>query len=192
MNVLAQNEYRTEITISTYELTRYGLTYDELDYGNINTKKFLWEITEDIRKTCGYNINLSGKILIEVLKESEHTVKIFITSLSNKNSDDYSLKQLIKSEVQPLIAQFSCFEHLLDAAGLIENSTQSSLYEKDGEYRLILSPDKADRKNLTLILCEFSRIYENNPVELARSKEMWRLISTPFALSCLTQAFSAD
>lgn len=189
MNILAQNEYRTEITLSTQELADYGITYEELDYSNIHTRKFLWEISEYIRKNCGYSIRLSGRILIEAIKESEDSVKICLTSLSHKNSDDHSLKQLIKNQLHPLVAQFSCFELMLEAVSRLDTGTHSSLFEKDGKYRLVLSPDSKNYEGCVLSLCEFSEALQDCPVEAARCSEMWKLISSPFAVYQLTTAF---
>ncbi len=192
MNVLVLNEYRIGLTLSHKELDYYGITYEELDYSNIETRKFLWKITEDIRKNCGYNISLSGKMLIEVMRDREEAIKIYLTFLSRKSSDDYSLKQLIKNDIKPVTAEFFCFEDMLEAAVCLKGDIKSSLFERNGKYRLVLMPEEKDRESVIFSLCEFSQLLSDCPVEKASSEEHWTLIASSLALSQLTRAFSAE
>lgn len=192
MNVLAENEYRIGLTLSYKELADYGVTYEQLDYSDIGTRRFLWAVTEDIRKNCGYNVSLSGRILIEVMKQGDDRVKIYLTRLSEKNSDDYSLKQLIRNDRFCITAQFSCFEKMLQAASCCETDAQSTLFEKDGKYRLTFYPDEKSREKLISFLCEFSDALSESPVEEARCNEMWKLICTPLAVHQLRAFFSAE
>lgn len=192
MNVLVRNEYRVEVSISPAELKHYGITYEELDYKNIETRRVLWALTEEIRKLYGYNISLSGKMLIEVIKENRDSLKICFSTLSDKDKDCASIKQLVKNELSPVIAEFDSFEEMLEAISTLTSDTESSLYEKDGKYRLLFPSDEQKKKEIILLLCEFSRIYENSSLETARSREMWKLLASPFAVNRLTGTFLTD
>ena len=71
MNFLIRNEYRAEIILSSTELESYGITYEEIDYGNIETRRLLWTLKSEVQKRFGYTLPLSGRLLIEVIKEQE-------------------------------------------------------------------------------------------------------------------------
>lgn len=185
MNFLIRNEYRTEIILSSPELLSYGITYEEIDYGNTETRRLLWALQGEIRKKYGYSIKLSGRVLIEVIKESENSIRFCFSALPEKSSDGKSVKQLVKSCTCPLIAEFSDFEEMLFAASLIDESTRSSLFENNGKYRILFPTDEEIREELIFCLCEFSEILESSPSEAARCSETWNTIAEDNAVSCL-------
>ena len=188
MNVLVKNEYRVEVELSAGELEHYGLTYEEIDYKNIETRKLLWSLTEEIRISCGVNVKLSGKLLIEVIKEKEGSFRICFSSLSAA-LDAASVRQLIKSSSVPLIAQFSDFEELLCAVRALDKELESRLYESNGRYRLVVSADESAKEAVIFSLCEFCELYESNEAQAARTEEMWSLLIYPFAVKTLTESF---
>ncbi len=189
MNLLVRNEYRTEIILSSPELESYGITYEEIDYGNIETRRFLWALQREVQKIYGYRINLSGKMLIEVIRDSEDVIRICFSLLSPKQADDNSVKQLVKSCTNPLIAEFSDFEEMLEAVSIIGFDIKSSLFEKNGKYRISFFADEATQSILTFTLCEFAEIFENSPKEAALCNETWNIISADNAVNCLQELF---
>lgn len=189
MNFLIKNEYRTEIVLSSLELSGYGITYEEIDYGNIGTRRLLWALQGEIQKKYGYTIPLSGKVLIEVIKEREDSIRICFSSLPEKSGDGNSVKQLVKSSTCPVIAEFSNLEEMLFAVSLLEPNIKSSLFEKNGKYRILFSPSSEEKDELILCLCEFSDILENSPKEAAKCSEIWNMIAENNAVSCLHRLF---
>ncbi len=189
MNVLIRNEYRVEIILSFPELESYGITYEEIDYGNIETRRLLWALQDEVQKKYGYSVKLSGKLLIEVIKDSENSVRICFSSLTAKTKDDNSIKQLIKSETSPVIAEFSDFEEMLQALSLLNRTIKSSLYEKNGKYRILFYVSEAEKDELIYCLCEFSEIFGNSPEETAKCTEMWNMIVSDKAVNCLHGLF---
>ena len=185
MDLLVRNGYRTEIILSSPELESYGITYEEIDYGNIETRRFLWTLQREIRRIYGHEISLSGRMLIEVIKDSRDYIRICFSALSDKNADDSSVKQLIKVSTAPLIAEFSDFEEMLRAVSFTDTDTESNLFEKDGKYRISFFVDEETKNQLIFSLCEFSELFEGSHKELARCNEMWKLLSENNAVNVL-------
>lgn len=177
MNVHVRNEYRVEVGLSSEELEGYGITYEEIDYGNIETRRLLWSLTEEIRQKNGINIKLSGKLLIEVMKDTDNSVTICFSSLPDKSTDAASLKQLIRSSVKPVIAEFQNFEELMCAVNHITSDTEGCLYERNGKYRLLLSANESGEALFLPLLYEFGEVYEASAAEAARCEELWRYIT---------------
>ncbi len=189
MNFLIRNEYRTEIILSSRELSGYGITYEEIDYGNIGTRRLLWALQGEVQKKYGYTIPLSGKVLIEVIKEQEDSVRICFSSLPEKSGDGNSVKQLVKSSTCPVIAEFSDLEEMLFAVSLLDPNIKSSLFEKNGKYRILFSPSSEGKEELIFCLCEFSDVFENSPKETAKCSESWNMIAENNAVSRLHGLF---
>lgn len=190
MIITVQNEYRVEAELSETELSRYGITYEELDYKNIETRRAVWSLFDDIKKKSGSDMSLSGKVLIEVMKEKCGLYKICFTRLS-PHTDDKSVKQLVKSENSPISAQFDDFEQLLNVLKIgILNCYESSLYEKNGKYRLVFTSPVEEKKHIILVLGEFSDCKDNAFFEKAECEEHWNRIAQADAVPGLIKAFS--
>ena len=189
MNLLIRSNYRAEIILSSAELDSYGITYEEIDYGNIQTRRLLWLLRQEVQKKYNYSIRLSGRVLIEVMKDTEGGIRICFSSLSSDSDDVSSLKQLIKSSSSPVIAEFSDIEEMLQAVSLLDGKLKSSLYEKNGKYRMLFSLPEEARQELIFCLCEFSEIFEDSPKKTAESRELWNILAEDNAVSCLHRLF---
>lgn len=190
MNIIVRNEYRVEAQLSAEELRAYGITYEELDYKNIETRRVLWLLSEKIRSTYGIGINFSGRLLIEVIKEKEDMIRICFSQLSDSLSDEKSVKQLVKSENTPVVAEFSDIEAVLSLLFFVREEFSASFYEKSGKYRLVFNVAQNEKEKLVTQLCEFSEILSFPQLENARCKEHWNCIIENDAVKKLTEAFS--
>lgn len=190
MNITVRNEYRVEAELTADELRIYGITYEQFDYKNIETRRVLWSLLDEIRRLYGISLSLSGKLLIEVIKESEDKYRICFSSLPPHGNDLKSVKQLIKSENTPVVAEFCCFEDVLSAALNTEYYDSCSLFEKNGKYRLIFYVPSKEKTELLGKICEFAELSENPSLEKARCEELWNCIITDDAVKKLISAFS--
>lgn len=190
MNINIKNEYAAEVILGTDELDALGITFEELDYSNAETRRVLWLLLDEIRKCAAVDINFSGKLLIEVMKESRNRVRISFTSLSAGERNPKSVKQLVKSECAPILSEFSDFETLLKAVCSLKNVTDSALYEKNGVFRLELSCEKNDKAKMLPVLYEFSDFVKESVFETAVCREMWNCILPSDAVCTLRRSFS--
>ncbi len=190
MNIFVRNEFRTEVLMSDGELESYGITYEELDYKNAETRCVLWKLLDAVKKKTGRSIGLSGKMLIEAIKEKKDTVRICFTSLSPHEEDHGSIKQLVKSEILPLSADFTDFEHMLFSSSLLRDVSESMLFENNGSYRLIVYQDTESKSRNLNILSEFGDVKEDGRYLLAESSEKHRCIISAGAVDVLRAAFS--
>ncbi len=192
MNVSIKNEYRVEAVLTSRELSEYGITYEEFDYKNIETRRVLWTILDEIKNRYGVKLSFAGKLLIEVIKEAEDKYRLCFSSLPPHSDDGKSIKQLIKTENQPLIAEFESFEDVLSAifAMCTLKTDATELYEKNGRYRMLFFADTAEKANVNLRICEFGNIVCEPLLEKARCEEHWSCIVKHDAVNKLITAFS--
>ncbi len=189
MIITVRNDYRIEAELTENELTEYGITYDELDYGNIETRRVLWHMLDDIRKKSGAGLDFSGKLLIEVMKESSEKFLFCFTCLSH-GKDSESVKQLVKSENPPVCAQFSDFEDVLKAVAYMDSEKVSSLYEKNGSYRLTAELNIREKQYFSRISNEFGECLSDTLRNKAECTEHWSCLIEDNALKVLSEVFS--
>lgn len=192
MNIIMRNAYRIEVQLTSRELEELGITYEQLDYKNIETRRVLWLINEKIKSVYGSGFNFSGKLLIEVFKESDDKVNICFSQLSDKQADEKSVKQLVKSENCPIIAQFSDFERLLDICRTLNGDFRSSVFERAGKYRFLLYSPQSEKERLITKIAEFSEDIFISRLEEARCEELWKPIIKDEAVKKLNSAFSVS
>lgn len=189
MNITVRNEYRVEVLLSAEEMKIYGITYEEMDYSNTETRRVLWSLANDIKKLSGVTITLSGKLLIEVMKENPDSIRICFTMLSEKEDDPISIKQLVKCESLPVIAEFNNIEDVISAAEAVEANAESMLFESNGKYRLMLYAGTSEKGKLAAVTAEFGKVLENSRTEEARCREMWNCIISENALQVIIRTF---
>ena len=64
MKINAVNEYRVEVELCAAEMARLGLSFDSMDWEDLDTRRALWSLAGELR-TEGVNLSLSGRMLIE-------------------------------------------------------------------------------------------------------------------------------
>lgn len=191
MNIIMRNAYRVEVQLSMGELEDLGITYEQLDYKNIETRRVLWLINEKIKSVYGSGFSFSGKLLIEVIKESDDKVCICFSQLSRKEADEKSVKQLVKCDNSPVIVQFSDFEKLLSLCRAVNKAFVTSLFEKTGKYRLVFYVPSGEKEMLFMKISEFSEDVFASRLEEARCEELWCCLIKDNAVKRLTEVFSA-
>lgn len=188
MNITVRNDYRVEVLLSEKELQSYGVTYEELDYAKAETRRVLWALADDIRRFSGRDFSLSGKLLIEVIKENEGNTRICFTHMG-KEKDPKSIKQLVKSVIAPEVVLFPGIDEVISASHAVRLTGESALYEHNGSYALIIYVPYALRDTLAGRISEFGSVCENSAVAEAVCTEMWNCIIPCEALQLIRQVF---
>ena len=66
MNITVQAENTICIELTRNDMTELDITYESMDYSNIETRRVIWTILDKARKTLGKSVDTDGKLLIEV------------------------------------------------------------------------------------------------------------------------------
>lgn len=189
MKVVILNDYRVEALLSDKELDGYGISYEEIDYKNIETRRFLWSVAGDISEQFGISVPLSGRLLIEVIKDADGVFRICFSSLGSPLCDEKSVKQLVKAQSLPFIAEFSDIEYVLKILPMLKFSQSGSLFERNGKYRLLFEVTAAEREEIFDAVCEFSESTDCSRLEAASCRESWNCIIPENAVKKLSEYF---
>lgn len=130
---------KLKAVLSCEDMDAYDLSYQVLDYEDINTKEFISDILFLAKIKTGFTPNKS-KLLIEVYPYEKTGCVLYFTSTS-EFSDDKNNKNISI----PVIFMFSDIDVLIDAGCRLfklycHRIYKSSLYLMDNSYRLIIYP----------------------------------------------------
>lgn len=181
MKINANSEYRIDIELSAEDLKELDITYDELDYSNIETRRVLWTVLDCARKSLGRNIDVSGKMLIEARQLTGGGCVLGFTLLSGGGASANNGK-LIKRGKSIVIFEPENTDDLLDAAAAFSVLSGGTLYEKNGKYRIILDADSMQGETGIARLREFGEVKTVTNTECASTQEHWQRILA--GLSC--------
>ncbi len=170
MKVNVINEYRVEMELAENELTDFDITYESMDYGDINTRRFLRELAENA-KQLGVDADMSGKVLIEAFRVSGGC-KVCFTFLPPRGKNCPSVKQLVKKDLTCLCAVSTDVSLLCGYCAGLGYEPESTLFFCGGSYMLFIYSASEMIDRCTDTAAEFGvRFCDNAPVLLAKARE---------------------
>ena len=185
MRIVTVNEYRVEVTLTPEELDGFDITYEQLDYGNADTRRGMWTLLSEIRRVKGVDLDLSGKLLIEVRKEHDGLCRVCFTSLPAKEGQAASVKQLVKTETPPVLLETVGLDDAVRAASFCPPEWEASLYRRKNVYRLALRVRDDETEKARLRLCEFGDLITPAALSAAVCEERWQKLAEGNAVSLL-------
>ena len=69
MKIEAPEENKIVVRLTADDMTKLHITYEEMDYANIETRRVIWTLLDEARRELGRDIDPSGRMLIEALPE---------------------------------------------------------------------------------------------------------------------------
>ncbi len=158
MKIESNGEEKITVTLSDVDMTDLDITYDEMDYSNIETRRVIWTILDKARKTLGKSVDTDGKLLIEVAPLDEGGCVIHFTS--SPFTDSKNKKRLVmRKDAEPIL--FSPWDEnsFIDSLGII--SKLKDFIKKFEPYKyknciyIIIRPKLTFSEKILHILCEF-------------------------------------
>lgn len=112
------------VELSKEDMSEFNITYDDLDYSNIPTKKILFKIIEQIKLETGKAFDNTEKLQIDVMPDSSGGCLLIFTDCANN---------MIAIASQSYTFYTSCYDDLVDCARAfskkITDYPDSSLYK---------------------------------------------------------------
>ena len=186
MNIIAENENVICIELTREDMCELDITYDELDYANIETRRVLWTLLDEARHKLGKDIRLTQKMLIEAVPDSKGGCTIFFT-VSDGPEGRNGKKQLVKVRNVKIICgsdnidDISALSEVLARDGRV---VKSELYTDGDMYRLIIYPETSYFRSIENVVCEYCDICEDDVT--AYTYEHWKMLASPDAVGILS------
>ena len=174
MKIESNGEEKITVTLSQRDMTDLDITYDEMDYSNIETRRVIWTILDKARKTLGKSVDTDGKLLIEVTPSDDGGCILHFTN--SPFSDSKSKKRLIMKKEAEHILFCPCDENsFLDCLKIIPGLKafikSSESYKYKNCLYIIVHPKLTFSEKVLHILCEFGNALITTEGEISKIYE---------------------
>lgn len=188
MKIEALQENRIIVQLSREDMAELCITYEEMDYGNIETRRVIWTILDKARHTLNRDIDPSGRMMIETIPTADGGCVLYFTVLDkNRNTGFHTLR--INKERTTFTYAFDSVDALTDCAIALRKTEKylpkSSLFLLDGEYRLFMQCDLPPRRCRQL-MSEYGTLCAEGSMQLSFLQEHGKLLCENNAVEQLT------
>lgn len=158
------------VALSRDDLKELDITYDTMDYSNIETRRVIWTILDSVRRNTGRDIDPSGNLIIEAAPDSSGgCVLMFTVPVSHSN-----IGTVISKTNPTQIFEFNSINDLLDALSAVE-IREKRIFTNGRKFR-------AEFPTQQTALCfpvlqEFGKFVGNDSMTAAATHEHWQEVS---------------
>ena len=142
MNIHLINKNKFIAELSRNDMNELDITYEEMDYSNIETRRVIWTVIDKIRETSGFEIDPSGNLLIEAVADSEGGCVLCFTIPEKKRSVLPARAPVLKKNKGCAVYEFENMDSLLDMIKTVGSESLSGkcrIYRKNENVRLVMS-----------------------------------------------------
>ncbi|MBQ6936654.1 MAG: adaptor protein MecA [Clostridia bacterium] len=174
MKIEAIGEEKILVALSDKDLLELDITYDEMDYSNIETRRVIWTILDEAKRHLGKSIDTDGRILIEVTPSDDGGCIMCFTTMPT--SDYKSKKKLVmKKESDPILFKALNQNAFLDTIDILKNASDSyrsfEIFIYNKNFYFVIYPKITGSEKITYILSDFGEIYFGETQILSRILE---------------------
>ena len=180
MKINSPAENRIIVDLTEQDMAKLDITYEEMDYSTIETRRVIWTLLDEAGKTLGKELDPSRRMIIEAIPKNEGGCVLNFTLLDS-GKRIIPQKQLLKKQSENFICEFDSLDALYRAAESADIRRKNSLYEKDGKYRLLV----CDSGNSARHFSEFGRVISCDPLIRDHTNEHWNLLAEGNAIEKL-------
>ncbi len=189
MKIHADGEEKISVTLTKNDMKDFDITYDELDYSNIETRRVIWTILDEVKKVLGKSVNMDNRLLIQVSPEENGGCHLQFTQL--QETADYKRKRLImKKEEQPILFFPFDYDAFTDSfktlRELLSQTKSTEFYCHNNMPCMIIQPKLSFTEKIVFSLSEFGNTFIPNRKTLNEIYEKgtpYRKESTAFLTS---------
>lgn len=186
MNIIVQAENTICIELTSQDMTELDITYEELDYSNIETRRVLWTLLDEAKHTLGRDIRLTQKMLIEAVPDENGGCRIYF-SVSDEPNGKTGKKQLVKLSGTKTVCQSVSIDNIGALALILHKNeyvSKSELYTDGEKYRLIVCQKPSFHGDLSAVLREYCDICDSTSASY--TSEHWKLLASPDAVGIMS------
>ena len=189
MKIEAPQANKIVVELTAQDMAELDITYEEMDYGNIETRRVIWTILDRVRTTLQRDIDPSGKLLIESIPTPDGGCVLFFTV--PQCIQDAGVHQPLRICKQPsyLLCTVDTPETLFRLARHLRQAVhplpESSLYLWEKRYVLLLQ-NCTCAQICRMILSEYGMVCSDNALAPAVLREHGKLLAECDAIEKLT------
>lgn len=168
MDIQPISNNRFIVGLSRDEMIDLDITYDEMDYSNIETRRVIWTILDTVRRDTGRDVDPSGNLMIEAAPDAGGGCLLMFTVANGANKKS----ETVISKANPTrIYEFENIDNLLDFMRFLPEGSRK-IFTSGGRYRLEIPTETATELNR--LLNEYAEFVGKNSLVVAHTHEHWR------------------
>ena len=190
LKIEAPQENKIIVELTQEDMNELDITYEEMDYGNIETRRVIWTILDRARHTLSRDIDPSGRMLIETVPTAQGGCVIFFTVLGKEiKTANFRRMMQIRKEPTAFTYVFDSLDTLTRCAAQLRRAEpilpKSSLFLLDGQYRLSVRSELPPHR-FKAVLSEYGTPCPDGELSLAFLQEHGKLLADGDAIEKLT------
>ncbi|MBO5410193.1 MAG: adaptor protein MecA [Clostridia bacterium] len=191
MKISSPSEDRIIVDLSAQDMAELEITYEEMDYSTIETRRVIWTLLDAAGKKLHRNIDPSGKMVIEAMPRQSGGCTLVFTVLEGHYCDR-DKKSVLRKQPETLACEFGSLDDLYRCALSLRSDAsicESSLFADSGRYLLLLS-SPFDINGIRNKLNEFGKCEICEILRADFIREHWKILASGNAVKKLTAAGS--
>lgn len=179
MNIQADGDEKIAVTLSHQDMNELDITYDEMDYSNIETRRVIWTVLDEAKRVLGKPISTDGRLLIQVSPAEDGGCFMLFTRTPLLENN--SRKRLVmKKDGEPILWRAFDKDALLDGLNALKAKNQAIRsiegYLYKNKYYIIVHPKPAYCERVDLALCEYGETESTDKAAVSRICEYGKLL----------------
>ena len=182
------------VELSADDMKNLNITYEEMDYSKVETKRVIWTILSRAGRTIGHEINMSGRLLVEAMRRESGGCVLFFSAQQSVKNTGKSRRYLVKKS-DYIVCDFDNVSDLISCAQRLSFSglkPESMLYFNNDKYRLLVKIQTTTAGQLRPCLAEFGKICGEGAFLVDHTAENWRCIAEKKAVELLSFGTAAS
>lgn len=164
------------VGLTKTDMEQLDITYEAMDYSNIETRRVIWTILDRVRQHTGKDVDPSGNLVIEAAPDSTGGCFLMFTVPASQKH----IGAVISKSNSTCVFEFENADNLLDMLAASHLEKENKRCFTDGKkYRLELPTEKA--VYCRRIIEEYGKFIGKDCVTAAATHEHWKELkgSTP-------------
>lgn len=173
MNFLPIGKNKIIAELSKEDMKALDITYEEMDYANIETRRVIRTVIDNIRRYAGRDIDPSCNLLIEAVANADGGCVLCFTVTENRRAP-VPVQPVLTKNNSSVIYEFEDLNALLDmlkAVGRSRLPKENLLYRKQGRYRLVMR--RIPAPNMRRAIEEYGKCVGQDGLLTAQTEEHW-------------------
>ncbi len=190
MRVEELNNEAIIVELSSDDMKSLNITYEEMDYANVETKRVIWTVLSRVKRTLGREFDTTGRLFVEAMRQGTDGCVLFFTREAQPPHPKHCL---LRQKPTFLTAQFSSLDTVFACAQALAFAglqTDSRLYMLENKYRLLVK-QTANGNTLRQYLHEFGTLIGDSEAITLHTDEHWHCLIRENALEKLTRKASS-
>ncbi len=182
MKIESNGEEKISVTLSSVDMNDLEITYDEMDYANIETRRVIWTVLDEAKKVLGKPINIDSRLLIQASPAEDGGCILQFTRLP-ESGENKKKRFVLKKDAEPLLFCPFNTNAFIDALYLLnktkENIKDCEAYIYNNEYFIIIQPKLSLSEKIIFSFSELGCVSSLLKKEISRVYEYGEKITLP-------------